>query len=420
MVTAHSAKGSEFAFVFLIGCTKDVWDDTGKGGNRSYKLPDNLVSNVAAADTLEESRRLFYVALTRAKTHLHISFPEKNEQGKAMLSSSFVNELASKLPLAITPKTVPDELLVDQIGLQFAATARPRIELMEKEYIDSLLKKYSLSVTHLNNYLECPIKFYYQNLIKVPGAKNEFMAFGSAVHYAMEMLFINMKNHDEVFPSVDELLGYFRKHMQNNREAFTPEQFVRRVEYGEKILPNYYNRYVHQWNKIVAVEKSIRQVVVQQVPINGKLDKIEFAGNEVNVVDYKTGNYGKAKEKLYGPSDEFPHGGDYWRQAVFYKILMDNDTRNRWTAISTEFDFVEPVKEDYVRHKIVISDSDITTVTHQITDTWQKIQRQEFHTGCGKEACTWCNFVKTNKLATALIGPEEEPGDEVAGLPQPE
>ena len=60
------------------------------------------------------------------------------------------------------------------------------------------------------------------------------------------------------------------------------------------------------------------------VPIKGKLDKLEFFGKDVNVVDYKTGDPEKAKEKLLPPNDKKPNGGDYWRQAVFYKILVDN------------------------------------------------------------------------------------------------
>lgn len=41
------------------------------------------------------------------------------------------------------------------------------------------------------------------------------------------------------------------------------------------------------WNKVVAVERNIRGVVVNGVPLKGKLDKLEFDGKNVNVVDYK-------------------------------------------------------------------------------------------------------------------------------------
>ena len=57
---------------------------------------------------------------------------------------------------------------------------------------------------------------------------------------------------------------------------------------------------------------------------------------------------------------------------------------------------------------MVISPADITTVTQQIVSTWEKIQNHEFYTGCGKEDCHWCEFVKTNNLAIAIHEQEDE------------
>ena len=147
------------------------------------------------------------------------------------------------------------------------------------------------------------------------------------------------------------------------------------------------------------------------MPLRGKLDKLEFDGRSVNVVDYKTGDPDKAKFKLQSPSDKDPVGGDYWRQAVFYKILVENYEKKGWRVVSTEFDFIEPdKKKNYQKIKVVINPEDITTVTQQIVDTWQKIQAHDFYTGCGKPDCHWCEFVKTNNLAIALheISPDEE------------
>ena len=50
----------------------------------------------------------------------------------------------------------------------------------------------------------------------------------------------------------------------------------------------------------------------------------------------------------------------------------------------------------------------ITTVQQQIKMVWDKIQQKDFYTGCGKEDCHWCNFVKNNELAVALHALEEE------------
>ncbi len=408
MITAHGSKGSEYAHVFVIGATKDIWDETNAGNSRTYKLPDNLVDNSDTATSLEESRRLFYVAITRAKTHLHISYSRKNSKDKEQVKSSFVTELTEGSSLVPVTKQVPAALMTDYLALQFMEKAIPEIQLIEGSFIDQLLKKYTLSVTHLNNYLECPLKFYYQNLIRVPAAKNERMAFGSAVHYAVEMLFRKMKKNNDVFPQKEELLADFNFYMHTNQEAFTPEEYKRRLDYGAKILPAYYDYHIHRWSKVIVAEKIIRNVVVQNVPINGKLDKLEFTGKLVNVVDYKTGKHENAIKKLLPPGEKEPNGGDYWRQAVFYKILLDNDTSNDWQAVSTEFDFLEPVEDEYKIEKVVLSPADITTVTQQIINTWQKIQNKEFNKGCGKPLCEWCSFAKANNLAVTLHPPEEE------------
>jgi DNA helicase-2/ATP-dependent DNA helicase PcrA len=162
-------------------------------------------------------------------------------------------------------------------------------------------------------------------------------------------------------------------------------------------------QYITTWPKIVAVERTIKNVVVAGVPLKGKLDKLEFDGSSVNVVDYKTGDIEKAKDKLKPPHEKDPNGGDYWRQAVFYKLLVDHYDQKNWKVISTEFDFIEPDKKKiYHKEKIVITPEDLTTVSQQIQTVWKKIQDRDLYTGCGKKECHWCNFVKDNQLAVAL------------------
>jgi DNA helicase II / ATP-dependent DNA helicase PcrA len=77
-------------------------------------------------------------------------------------------------------------------------------------------------------------------------------------------------------------------------------------------------------------------------------------------------------------------------------------------VISTEFDFVEPdKKKEYRKEKIVITPEDCNIVKEQIVTAWEKIQAKDFYTGCGKEECRWCNFVKENELAIELHDLEE-------------
>jgi len=242
--------------------------------------------------------------------------------------------------------------------------------------------------------------------LRVPAAKNASMSFGSAVHDALDRYFKKMlESENKNFPDTEELLRDFDYFMYRNQDSFTKEEYERRKQYGQKILPLYVNHYLPTWSKVVSTERSIR-AGLDKVPINGKLDKIEFNGRLCNVVDYKTGQFKNAKKKLNPPATgELPDnatyeekfGGDYWRQAVFYKILMDTEQSKQWEMISAEFDFIEPTDKEgknFEKVRINITPEDLTIVKGQITDTYTRIQNKEFNKGCGLPDCKWCNFVK--------------------------
>ena len=53
---------------------------------------------------------------------------------------------------------------------------------------------------HLNNYLDCPLKFYYSSLVSVPSAKSEAAQFGTAVHEALSDFLNHMMNNNKVYP----------------------------------------------------------------------------------------------------------------------------------------------------------------------------------------------------------------------------
>ncbi|MGC4035237.1 MAG: ATP-dependent DNA helicase [Chitinophagaceae bacterium] len=410
LLTAHGSKGLEFEHVFLVGCNAASWEKKKKPGG-GYKLPDTMFDSLSSnSSDDEELRRLFYVALTRAEQHLYISWSKYKSDGKELEPSMFIAEIQDKHLLPAQTVLLDKEVINEFAALNFEIVKQPEIEKIEEEFISRLLDKFVMNVTALNNYLKCPLEFYFKNLVRIPSPKNEATEFGSSVHYALEQLFGKMqKDESNRFHSKETFIKDFEWYMHRHRESFTKEQFERRLEYGVEVLGNYYDTYINSFNKIVAIERNIRNVVVKDVPLKGKLDKLEFDGKSVNVVDYKTGDPDKGIPKLKGPNEKEPNGGDYWRQAVFYKILVDNYGVKDWKVVSSEFDFIEPdKKKKYRREKVVITPADITTVTQQITTTWQKIQDRDFYTGCGKPDCHWCEFVKTNNLAVTLHDVEEE------------
>ncbi len=417
LLTAHGSKGLEFEYVFFAGANSGLWEKKRKPSG-GYRFPDNIFSSLptagegaGAAD--EELRRLFYVALTRAEQNLFISYCCFKNDGKEQEPSMFIAEILDIHELQ-TEKVFIDEATEAEFQLlQLQNDHQPEIEKIEREYITVLLERFVMNVTALNNYLKCPLEFYFKNLIRIPSPKNEATEFGSSVHFALEQLFKKMQENNNVFPSKEEFIKDFTWYMHRHRESFTKEQYDRRLEYGGEVLTNYYENYIYSFNKIVALERNIKGVAVNGVPLKGKLDKLEFTGKEVNVVDYKTGDIDKAKDKLKPPQEKIPNGGDYWRQAVFYKILLDNHTRD-WVAVSSEFDFIEPDKKKNYRKEIVyIQPEDITTVKQQIKTVWDKIQAHDFYTGCGKPDCHWCEFVKTNNMAIALHEIPEEAEQEI-------
>ena len=415
LLTVHGSKGLEYQYVFVAGCQASTWEKKRKPSS-GYSYPDYLTGNSTGSSSLEELRRLFYVALTRAEEYLFICYSRYTTAGKPLEPSQFVVEICEQQQLPVQKITTDPVVLetFETIGLSSATV--PVIAQLEEDITGPLIEKFVMNVTALNNYLKCPLEFYYRTLIRIPAPKNESTEFGSAVHEALEKLFRKMQESgQDRFPDKTFFLQEFDLYMRRHRESFTREQFARRMEYGHQILEAYYDKRIDSFNTIVAIERNIRNVVYQGVPLKGKLDKLEFDGKAVNVVDYKTGDPDKAIPKTKGPDSKQPLGGDYWRQAVFYKILVDQYEGKGWTAVSTEFDFVEPdKKKQYRQEKIVITSDDLQQVGEQIKMVWNKIQARDFYTGCGKSDCHWCNFVKTHHLAVSLLTPDE--GEDPADL----
>lgn len=412
LMTAHGSKGLEFEYIFIAGTAAAFWEKKRKPSS-GYKIPDTLIGSASTSSDDEELRRLFYVALTRAESHLYISYSRFNNGGKEMEPSKFIAEINDEHQLPIEKVIIDQEVADEFASMPFMQKAAPEISQLEIDIIQPILDKFVMNVTALNSYLNCPLGFYFKNLIRIPSPKNENTEFGSAVHFALERLFVRKKESGtDSFPTITVFIQDFEWFMHRHRESFTKEQFSRRMEYGKDVLTHYYEKYINTLNKVALPELNLKHIVVDGIPLKGKLDKLEFDGKQVNVVDYKTGDPEKSTSKLKGPSAKDPLGGDYWRQAVFYKILVDNYGQKDWQAISSEFDFIEPDnKKNYHKHKLVITPADIEIVREQVKETWQKIQNKEFYVGCGKETCHWCEFVKTNQLAVALHELTEESED---------
>lgn len=397
--TAHSSKGNEFEYVFLIGCNKDQWEDK-RGSNHNYALPDTLTHTEEDQDKsykTEGARRLFYVALTRAKKHLFVSYSIADNKGKALSPSVFVEEISKQEDRKQI--AVPEHVVAQYLNLSLQPVPTVRIKISNGEWIERLLQQFTMSATQLNKFLRCPLTFYYETILRVPMQKGVSLAFGSAVHYALERLYLDMKENGD-FPTKEQFIQFFIKQLYRESANLTKEDLERRLEKGEQMLAEYYDYYIDNMPRNVEIELSVKRYYLHGVPVTGKIDKIEKSEHGCIIVDYKTGKPGQyASKNLAPPSDKDPIGGDYWRQMIFYKLLLENSEQSLGTVNKGLFDYIE--KNEKGEHKIftvpfIPSEEDV--VLSQLKDAYTRIMNHEFDKGCGDENCHWCNFAKRYEL----------------------
>lgn len=418
LLSCHGSKGLEFEHVFLLGARSDTWEDK-RNKNTGFTLPPSVFEGgnereaVTEEDHFEELRRLFYVSLTRAEKNIYISYPRMRNDGKELIPSVFVEDIRHPLELESELIVLDDDIKFRFQSLRFGLLRRPVLQQAEKEYIDGILSGFVMNVTALNNYLDCQLKFYYNTLVKVPGAKSEPASFGSAIHSALKMFYNNSKLHAS-YPTLEYFVEQFNHALQKEREVFTAESYARFREHGSRVITAYYGHkfFNKKQEQVIQNEYRLDNVSLNEVPLKGFADLITFYGNDIIITDFKTGSVEKSKTryefKRPGETTEKPQGGNYWRQAVFYKIMVDRLPKN-WKVQHAEFEFIEPNKKGkFDIERVLITPEDEEFVIQQIGDTWEKIKRHDFYTGCGKKDCEWCSFSRDNKIYTQLIEEDAE------------
>ncbi|MCF8247039.1 MAG: ATP-dependent helicase [Saprospiraceae bacterium] len=451
LLTSHSAKGLEFRRVFLLDCVKDNWEPSKRSGGQQFSFPDTLTLS-GEADEEEARRRLFYVAMTRAKEALQMSYAEQGDDGKGLNPAIFVAETLEGTGSEAQPSGASPAALLETQAALLLENKPKGIEPHDREAVQVLLEKFTLSVSSLNKFLRCPLSFYYENVLRAPAVATEAAFYGTAMHDALRRGFEKMlRNVPEKrqFPFAGEFVQFFEQEMKRQQGFFSKKDFERRMALGRQYLHDYVAKHQHDWTKNCKVEQSFKNVIVEGVPIMGVIDRIDyFSKNELeaHIVDYKTGNQDSAKLKrpemelavrqlavgsqfdsptvqqseigsaLPEPKNQKPetiYGGTYWRQLVFYKILFENWRNNPALAVSAEISYLEPdAKGAFTDKRIHFEPGDVAFVKNLIVDTYGKIMRQEFYEGCGEANCSWCNFLKNQQQVDSFAEVEIEELDD--------
>ena len=390
LMTAHRSKGLEYEYVYIPQLYDGHWGNQ-KARSRGFKLPWEYLANKLDLESLidenEDERRLFFVALTRAKKDIVLSYSTKSLEGKEQLPSQFLAEIDESFLESID--TAQFEAQFQQTKDQlFDYEGETSVGEKDVEFVRKLFLERGLSVSGLDNFLSCPWKYFYRNLLSLPDVKNPSMMFGTAIHFALDQYVKSLKSKPLTIREVKKLFS--QKLLDQPFNAVDLPAFRQK---GERILDNYIVDKGASWTKDFESELNIKGIVFSdKITLNGRIDMIEpKSSDQVIVHDFKTGKP-KSRKSIDGsnPESDYP----YLRQLTFYKILVDRYQDGRRRAIGGTIDFVEPTESGSFKSEYFdITDEMVLELENQIRIVGEQIWDVTFwDSRCGDEECEYCGL----------------------------
>jgi DNA helicase-2/ATP-dependent DNA helicase PcrA len=278
VLTVHKAKGLEFPIVFLVGCAESKFPLQRRG--EKVSLPEALVreEEQVASGHIHEERRLFYVAMTRARDELVLTSAADYGTARVRKVSRFaVEALDLPHPAAAVRKSSAAEALARH---QPAPEPRPTREGPIPE--DELLR---LSHSRIDDYETCPLKYRYVHVLRVPLLAHHTVVYGHAIHEAVRQMF-EARLAGRGF-SEDDLVEAFRGAWVS--EGFlSREHEERRQQVGEEMLRRFFHEETASAWAPTAVEQEFA-FDVERNRVQGRYDLVAEQDGRVTIVDFKTG-----------------------------------------------------------------------------------------------------------------------------------
>jgi len=401
LTTAHKAKGLEWHTVFIYKFADSYWGNKQK--KQMIKLPPGIIQEkVDSEDKNEEVRRLFYVAMTRAKQQLYLTGAVKYpNSAKMIFPSIFYEDLPKECLRKLKTKkyeTRAEKILADQL----TRSPLPVLHEGEKDYLHEIIKNFKLSPTSLNTFLTCAYKFKLDHLYKIPRAKASAMCFGTAVHKALENLYLELKNTGKL-EAKEDFLRDFEASLK--KEIISEVDYKSRLEHGRKVLPAYYDFYEKEFAPALYTEKkfgeSLFEIMLDDIPLSGKADRIDLVDGDVlaspklgeqrrvRFVDYKTGKI-RTRGEIEGTTKN--SDGGYKRQLIFYHLLAELDKSFDYQIVQTELDFIEPKGGEFKKERFNIAPEEVTGLKQVIRDSMAQIRALDFSRTTDLTSCVRCDF----------------------------
>jgi len=409
ILTAHSSKWLEYDYVYIPGCYAWNWEN--KRVSDKLKLPlwliwkglqfsdldQKEIKKLEKEIQIQEDRRLFFVAMTRAKRELIFTRPAWKDI-KAYIDSPFI--LETWIEAEVKEDIELDENIKETIKQELLWKDNLLIKTTKEEidYIGEFLQTYKLSPTDLNTFLQDPKQFLKSVVFKYPFEDNENTIFGKVYHRVLELATQKKMKWEKLE------LGYLTETFKYllDKQVLTSQEKDRLLKRGIDWLTGYFEIFSKNPRIPLTVEYNFRpkNIVFEWVRITGKIDKIEKIGNslgwtsfewqgalfteDVAIVDYKTWSIkteGKIKwiDRYWNKKDSFEEW-KYYRQLLFYKLLAENDIEfnSKFNVIELGLDFVEWKNWEYKYVPVTIDSWDYEEFKELVKDSWEKINSLEF------------------------------------------
>ncbi len=290
VLTVHSSKGLEFPVVFIAGMNERKFP--GRPRAEALEFPtvlsprlngqnqDEISEDIAY---IHEERRLFYVALTRAKSRLWISNALDTGHKSISKRSRFIEEcLGRRLHRSPTkPDLKAEEKLQRQAPIAASLAYEPG-PFPEQRVVD-------LSFGRIKDYLDCPQKFKYAHIMKVPTPPNGAASYGKAIHSAIYQLLIHRIEQRPI--TIEDVHQFF--HQAWEPLGFLSRQHAEaRYQSGLHALDRFYRDELLCPIPLAAEQSfSVRLASTDQggVRVKGRIDRIDRqTDGRLTLTDFKT------------------------------------------------------------------------------------------------------------------------------------
>ncbi|HWY08990.1 MAG TPA: ATP-dependent DNA helicase [Candidatus Acidoferrales bacterium] len=299
LMTVHGAKGLEFPHVFLLRVNSNAFP----ARNRSplFEFPDRLMKEELPEGDfhIQEERRLFYVALTRAEDRLTMTTVHEKRGKVPVFIEDIVMDPSIKrrdvrqiAPKPKPPKPENEKPSETTSGELFPAGEAPskifsRIAKWAEEFHPESPEPLKLSSSAVENYKKCPQRYMFSHLWSLKEGPRAMLSFGSVIHTTIKR-FLEQLKKDVKLP-FDEVQRIYETEWTNAGY----EDEYQEAEYkkdGLEQLKVFHAAMLQNLPDILEQEKGFELPLENNVILTGRMDQVNSLGRkDVEIVDYKTG-----------------------------------------------------------------------------------------------------------------------------------